>query len=236
MDDKNKIIETLKNQLQHLDSVHAMWLEGSLAEKDNDEYSDLDIWLSVNDDVLRGIFDEVDKALETIAQIDFKFELKPSGELGHNVYHLAGMSEFLTLDINTQKFSRDVKLREGIDLYETVFDKSGIIRTVPREPIAFDESEQLAQLIKFIDYTALSVKKNALRGKKIESREYYRNILVRVLEYLRKKSGIAEKADFGFKHCYKDVPNDQIIKLESFYFADASDDTITSLKSWLKSI
>lgn len=236
MDDKNKIIETLKNQIQHLDSVHAMWLEGSLAEKDNDKYSDLDIWLSVNDDVLRSIFDEVDKALETIAQIDFKFELKPSGELGHNVYHLAGMSEFLTLDINTQKFSRDVELREGIDLYETVFDKTGIIRTVPREPIAFDESEQLAQLIKFIDYTALSVKKNALRGKKIESREYYRNILVRVLEYLRKKSGIAEKADFGFKHCYKDVPNDQITKLESFYFADVSDDTITSLKSWLKSI
>jgi hypothetical protein len=58
--------------------------------------------------------------------------LKPSGELGHNVYHLAGMSEFLTLDINTQKFSRDVVLREEIDLYEIIFDKAGIIRTMPR--------------------------------------------------------------------------------------------------------
>ncbi|NCU30855.1 nucleotidyltransferase domain-containing protein [Candidatus Saccharibacteria bacterium] len=236
MDDKSKIIETLKNHLQHLESVHAMWLEGSLAEKDNDEYSDLDIWLSVDDKRLRSIFDDVEKALETIAQIDFKFELKPSGELGHNVYHLAGMSEFLTLDINTQKFSRDIVLREEIDLYETIFDKAGLIRTMPRESINFNKAEQLAELIKFIDYTALSVKKNALRGKKIESREYYRNILVRVSEYLRKKSDISEKTDFGFKHCYKDIPKDEVIKLEAFYFADVDDDTIESLKSWLKSI
>ena len=181
MDDKNKIIETLKNQLQHLDYVHAMWIEGSLAEKDNDEYSDLDIWLSVEDKRLRSIFDDVEKALETIAPIDFKLVLKPIGELGHNVYHLAGMSEFLTLDINTQKFSRDVVLREEIDLYEIIFDKTGIIRTMPRESINFNKDEELAELIKFIDYTALSVKKNALRGKKMESREYYRSILVHVL-------------------------------------------------------
>ncbi len=236
MNDKNKIIETLKTQLQHLDYVHAMWLEGSLAEKDNDEYSDLDIWLSVDDDMLRSVFDDVEKALETITQIDFKFELKPSGELGHNVYHLAGMSEFLTLDINTQKFSRDVVLREEIDLYEIIFDKTGIIRTMPRESINFKKDEELAELIKFIDYTALSVKKNALRGKKMESREYYRSILVHVLEYLRKKSGISEKADFGFKHCYKDIPKDEVTKLETFYYADVDDSTLESLKSWLKSI
>lgn len=236
MDDRTKIIEIMSRRLINIDSVHAMWLEGSLAEKDNDEYSDLDIWLSVDNKRLRSIFDDIEKALETIAQIDFKFELKPSGELGHNVYHLAGMSEFLTLDINTQKFSRDVVLREEIDLYEIIFDKTGIIRTMPRESINFKKDEELAELIKFIDYTALSVKKNALREKKMESREYYRSILVRVLEYLRKKAGIAEKADFDFKHCYKDIPKDVVAKLEEFYFTDVDDDTIESLKSWLKSL
>lgn len=236
MNDKDKIIQALRTGLGQLDSVHAMWLEGSVAEKDSDQYSDLDIWLSVDDDKLRSVYKDVEKALETIAQIDFKFELKPSGELGHNVYHLAGMSEFLTLDINTQKLSRDVVLREGIDLHKTIFDKAGVIRTVPREPIDFNKDEELAELIKFIDYTALSVKKNALRGKKMESREYYRNILVRVLEYLRKKSGISEKADFGFKHCYKDIPKDEVTKLETFYYADVVDSTLESLKSWLKSI
>ena len=191
MDDKNKIIETLKNQLQHLDFVHAMWLEGSLAEKDNDEYSDLDIWLSVNDDMLRNIFDDVEKALETIAPIDFKLVLKPSGELGHNVYHLAGMSEFLTLDINTQKFSRDVVLREEIDLYEIIFDKTGIIRTMPRESINFKKDEELAELIKFIDYTALSKK---------ECFTWQKNGIARVLqEYPSARLGIFTKKIWHFR-------------------------------------
>lgn len=236
MHDRNKIIETLKNHLSMLESVHAMWLEGSLAEKDNDEYSDLDLWLCVDDDKLRSIYDDVEKALETVAPIDFKLELKPTGELGHNVYHLAGMSEFISLDINTQKLSRDVILREGIDLYETIFDKSGIIRTVSREQIDFDKQVELIELLKFIDYTALSIKKNALRGKKMESQEYFRNILVRVLEYLRNKAGISEKADFGFKHVHKDVPEEEVEKLQEFYFANSNEKTIDSLKSWLKSL
>lgn len=236
MNDKDKIIQALRTGLGQLDSVHAMWLEGSVAEKDSDQYSDLDIWLSVDDDKLRSVYKDVESILETIAPIDFKLELKPSGELGHNVYHLAGMSEFLTLDINTQKLSRDVVLREGIDLHKTIFDKAGVIRTVPREPIDFNKDEQLAELIKFIDCTALSVKKNALRGKNIESKEYYRSILVRVLEYLRKKSGIAEKADFEFKHASKDIPIHEAARLEEFYFAEANSETIMTLKTWIQSI
>jgi len=236
MDDRIKIIETLKTRLQQLESVHAMWLEGSLAEKDNDEYSDLDIWLSVDDDKLHSIFEDVERALETIAPIDFKYELKSTGELGHNVYHLEGMSEFLSLDINTQKLSRDVILTEGIDIHETVFDKSGIIRTKQRKLVEFNREVELAELLKFIDYTVLSVNKNAVRGKKMESREYYRNILVHVLEYLRKKAGVPEKADFGFKHVYKDIPENEARKLEEFYFSIADGDVIKSLKSWLESI
>jgi len=236
MDDRHKIIETLKSQLQLLESVHAMWLEGSLAEKDNDEYSDLDIWLSVDDDKLRSIFGDIEVVLEAIAPIDFKFVLKPDGELGHNVYHLEGMSEFLSLDINTQKVSRDVVLIEDIDIHETVFDKSEVIRTKQREVVEFNKEIELAELLKFVDYTALSVKKNALRGKKMESREYYRNVLVHVLEYLRKKAGVPEKVDFGFKHIYKDIPGDEARKLEEFYFSVVDDEIIKSLKSWLKSI
>lgn len=233
---QNKIVLILKEALEQLPFVHAMWLEGSLAEKDNDEYSDLDIWLSVDDDKLRDIYLNIEKALETIAPIDYKFVMKPSGELGHNVYHLADTSEFLTLDINTQQLSRDVTLREGIDLCEVIFDKNGIIHTTPRIPVEFDQKTELAELLKFIDYQTLSVRKNALRGKKMESQEYYRNILVHVLEYLRKKSGISEKVDFGFKHVYKDIPQEHAQTLESFYYANATEDTVKSLKSWLESL
>jgi len=236
MDDRTKIIEVLKSQLQQLEHIHAMWLEGSLAEKDSDDYSDLDIWFSVDDDKLRSIFDDIEQVLETIAPIDFKFVLKPNGELGHNVYHLEGMSEFISLDINTQRISRNIVLTEGVDIHETIFDKSGVIRTKQRDVIEFNKEIELAELLKFIDYSALSVKKNTIREKRIESREYYRNILIHVLEYLRKKASVSEKVDFGFKHMYKDIPNSEAKKIEEFYFSIVDDEVIKSLKSWLESI
>lgn len=236
MNNNKKILETLKSRLYKKDSVHAFWLEGSLADKDSDEYSDLDIWLSVDDDKIRSIHKEIEQILETINPIDFRFVLKPTGELGHNVYHLRGMSEFLTIDINTQKLSRAIMLTEDIDLYEIIFDKSNIVRTKSRVQIEFNKATELVELMKFIDYTALSVRKNDKRGKKMEAREYYRNILVHVLEYLRKKNGIHEKVDFGFKHTYKDIPEDEANKLEDFYFSNVTDGTIESLKSWLNSV
>lgn len=237
MDDKDKIIDLLKNKLHENLYVHALWLEGSLAEKEQDEYSDLDIWLSVDDEKLHTIYADVEEILESLAPIDFKFVLKKNSELGHNVYHLSGMSKFLSLDINTQKLSREVVLTEGIDIHEVLFDKSGVIRTAKRKILEFNQSEELEDLIKFIDYSYLSAEKNAIRQKTLLAREYYRAILLKVLEYLRKKNGIPEKVDFGFKHMFKDIAEAEAKQLESFYFAATTDqELIDSLKSWLRSL
>ena len=137
--------------------------------------------------------------------------------------------------INTQKLSRVVLFTEDIDIYKTLFDKTNIIQTTARRSTPFDKPAELSNLLKHIDYAALSVRKNAIRGKKMESNEYYRGILINVLEYLRKKAGISEKADFGFKHIHKDIPHEESGKLEDFYFANPVD-SIEPLKSWLKSI
>ena len=236
MENRKKIITALRSHLQPFNFVHALWLEGSIAEKDDDIYSDLDIWLSVDDDMLLSIYDEVEVALKSVAPIDYKYVLKRSGELGHNVYHLKGMNEFLTLDINSQKISRNISHRENVDFYEMIFDKSNVIKIEPLKPYTFVKDSQLAEVIEYINYMAVNIKKNRLRDRDIESGEYYRAVLQRVVCYLRLKNGKHEKSDFGFKHIYKDIPADEYSKLTAFYFGEASDSTLSSLKKWLRSI
>ena len=113
MGDKQKIIETLKNHLINRDDVHAFWVEGSIPQGFADEYSDIDLWLSVDDSKIFTIFDEIEPILGEIAPIDFRYVVKKRGDLGQNIYHLSGLSEFLTIDINTQGISRNVYLTKG---------------------------------------------------------------------------------------------------------------------------
>jgi hypothetical protein len=56
MDDRQKIIKLLQDRLQPLGYVHALWLEGSIPQGHADEYSDIDIWIGVDDDKVFTIF------------------------------------------------------------------------------------------------------------------------------------------------------------------------------------
>ena len=122
MNNREKITELLKEHLQARDDVYAFWVEGSAPQGYADEFSDIDLWLSVDDDKIFMVYDDIEQILSEIAPIDFRYVVKNKGELGQNVYHLEGMSEFLTVDVNTQGVSRDVYLVKGIDDAEVIFD------------------------------------------------------------------------------------------------------------------
>lgn len=71
MDDRQKIIEHLQKHLSERTDVHAFWIEGSVAQGYADEYSDIDLWLSVDDSKIFTIYDDVELILADIAPIDF---------------------------------------------------------------------------------------------------------------------------------------------------------------------
>lgn len=49
------ITEILKSELQPLPYIYALWLEGSFAMGQADEYSDIDYWMDVDDEYVKDV-------------------------------------------------------------------------------------------------------------------------------------------------------------------------------------
>lgn len=238
MDDKEKIIKQLNEHLQIRDDVYAFWVEGSVAQGHADKLSDIDLWLSVDDDKVFTIYSDIESVLSEISPIDFRYAVKSRGELGQNVYHPQGMNEFLTIDINTQKLSRDVLLTRGIDDAKVIFDKQNIVKFKEREPLTVDIEAKRKKLQGFHTQMRPSLLKNVRRGRSLEVLYYYHLILQYATKFLRLKYGWYEKIDFDLKHIYRDIPKNEVSSLERFYDVRASEveDILPELERWIKSL
>lgn len=238
MKDDNEVIDHLLTRLEPHDDVYALWVEGSGPQGYADEFSDIDLWLSVDDDKIFTIYDDIEQILSEISPIDFRYVVKNKGELGHTVYHLQGMSEFLTIDVNTQGLSRDAYLIKGIDDAEIIFDKRNIVKFKERKPATIDLEAKRMKLRGFYEQMRPSLLKNVRRGKKLEALYYYHLILRYATKFLRLKYGWFEKTDFDLKHIYRDVPEAETRQLERFYDVPMSEieNTLPQLKEWIESL
>lgn len=239
MTEKERIVETLRSRLESRDDVHAFWVEGSVAQGYSDEYSDIDLWLSVDDDKIFTIFPVVEEALEDIGKINFRYTVKKEGKLGQNLYHLAGTSEFHSIDVNTQGLSRTVPLVNGIDFADIVFDKADVVRFVGREEYAPDSLEKSREkLHKFYWYMEKCVRKNILRGRPLEALYYYQIILRYGTKFLHLKYDVREKREYDLKHIYRDIPKEETKKLESLYSiqVDSISDRLPELETWVNGL
>ena len=234
----------LRQATESMPYVHALWIEGSGPQGYADEYSDIDLWLSVDDEKVFNIYEELESALATISPIDFKYVVKHEGNLGHTVYHLEGMSEFLTVDINTQGVSREVVLTKGIDDATIIFDKDNIIKFKERESRDIDididiDIERKRQKVRaFYEQMLPSVKKNVLRKKPLEALYYYHLILKYTTKFLWLKYDVPEKKGFDLKHIYRTLPEQDTQMLEEFYNVAIQGiaATLPKLREWIYSL
>ena len=173
-----------------------------------------------------------------IAPIDFRYVVKNKGELGHIAYHLEGMSEFLTIDINTQGISREVKLVEGADDAKIIFDKQHIVDFRVYPPRDDNLNEARKRLGDYCKLISLSVIKSVRRGKPLEALYYYHLLLRYATKFLRLKHGWHEKTDYDLKHIYRDLPKAEANQLEKFYSVSLQDieTALPELKKWIKSL
>lgn len=235
---REQIVTTLTEATKDKDYIHAMWLEGSGPQGYADEYSDIDVWFSVDDEKVFSIYKELESILEAIANIDFKYVVKHEGELGCTVYHLEGANDFLTVDINTQGKSREALLVRGIDDATSIFDKAGVINFKDREPQAIDIEAKRQKLRGFYDQMLPSVLKSIRRGRKLETVYYYHLILKYATKFLWLRNGVPEKKDFDLKHLYRNISTQDADSLGAFYDTRTSEveETLPSLKEWIYSL
>lgn len=241
MENRDKIVEYVRNKLEERDDIYAFWLEGSVPQGYADEFSDIDLWLSTDDDKIFTIYSDLETILSEIAPIDFKYVVKTKGKLGQNVYHLEGMSEFLSIDVNTQSINRDPSesyLVKGVDDATIIFDKRGVVKFKEREQANIDIKAKRKKLQGFYEQMRPSLLKNVRRNKKLEALYYYHLILRYATKFLRLKYGWHEKVDFDLKHIYRDIPENELRSIERFYDVKASDveSVLPELEIWIKSL
>jgi predicted nucleotidyltransferase len=220
---RDEVTAAIAEALEQLDYVYAMWEGGAVAFDRADEWSDIDICVSAEDDRIKEPFAAVEQALESIAPIELKYEVKnPTlGEYVQAFYRLEGAGPYLLIDFAVFKHSAKDKLLEP-ELHGKArwhFNKDGAVPVPSLDKKAFMEkvSESLENLPKRIDMFAAFIPKEINRGNVVAAVEFYQRFLLGALAQVLRLKHNPARYDFGIRYVYHDLPPDVVRRFQALY-------------------
>jgi predicted nucleotidyltransferase len=239
---REKIIQKLHEELEPLQYVYAMWLEGADAIGTADEYSDLDIYIDFEDKYEQQAIETVENALSEISELNYKYVYNHSHpKLRQRIYHLKGSSEYLMIDFCWQLHSRDKEeyiyiKNNTIEAAKVIFDKCGVIEykdynkadytlwnTIRLEECKYRYSQH-CRVMKYIH-----------RGLYLEAYAYYNRYVLEPLIDMLRLIYTPSHAHYYLIHISQHIPQFQAKKLESFAKISSLQDiaeNIESAESW----
>ena len=221
------IIATLRNQLEPLPYVNAMWEGGSAAFDRLDAWSDIDLHLDVADDAVEATFEQMEAALLSLSPISDTMRIPEPTWHGHSqcFYTLEKAGEFLKIDCAVMRHSGGDKFIQP-ELHGTAlvyFDKLGVV-----DPEPFDweaHNQKLAMRLQEIGdrfgRMQIYVRKEILRQDALNALQFYRGITLNPLvELLRIKYDPA-RYNWSVRYLSHYLPADEADKLtELSYIAN----------------
>jgi hypothetical protein len=224
------IIQTLVNALETLDYVHAFYEGGAAAFNRVDEWSDIDLYLVVDDEKVNEAFLAVEKALRSLSPIKQKFDVPQTGWPGvfQAFYRLEDASEYLIIDLCVLKLSSpntflEPEIHGNVVFY---FNKYGKIKPpqFDREALIKKVHERLGRLQARFDMFNNFVQKEINRGHLLEAIDLYHGLtLATLVEALRIKHNPIHY-NFKMQYIHYELPSDVIGKLEYLYFVKGAKD------------
>jgi hypothetical protein len=132
---REAILRALRDGLEPLEFVHAMWEGGAAAFGRVDAWSDVDVQVDVDDGHAADAFAAAEDALSRLSAIELKYSVPEPAWHGQSqkFYRLHGSSQFLVIDFVVVKHSSSTKFIQREIHGEPVvhFDKSDVIQHVP---------------------------------------------------------------------------------------------------------
>jgi len=227
--DKNNIINKLRESLEPLPFIYALWLEGADANGTADEYSDIDVWLDFEDDYEDRAISAVENALAELAEIDYKYIMPHDHpKIRQRIYHLAGTSEYFAIDFCWQLHSREEYAfyeNDTVESVKIIFDKSNIIKYKPLDLSDFAQQNK-ARLDKAKHHrTQYSrVEKYVRRGQYLEAYAYYNHYVLEPLIEIIRFIYTPAYMDYYLIHISHHIPEYDRKKLEFFAQTGSLDD------------
>ena len=224
---RNQIIEKLKEKLELLDFIYALWLEGADASGTVDEYSDIDFWVDFEDEYENEAYEAVENALAEIARLDYKHVMNHDHpKIRQRIYHLSGSSEYLMIDFCWQLHSRPKNECEYIkgnlvEAAKVIFDKMNVVKFIDYNSTGFEgwNNTRLAEC-KYRYSQHLRVQKYVLRRQYVEAYAYYNRYVLEPLIDLLRIIYTPANTNYYLIHISHHIPKGDLQKLE--YFAQLS--------------
>ncbi len=221
---RDVIIKTLVDALKPLNYVHAFWEGGAVAFNRVDEWSDVDLYVVVDDEKADETFFAVEKALESLSIIKQKYVVLHPSESGISqaFYRLEDASEYLIIDLAVLTLSSPDKFLETEIHGNAVFyfNKSADIKSPPsNEEILTRKWQKRLEILRarFSMFNNF-IQKEINRGNNLEAINLYCTLtLAAVVEALRIRHNPVH-CDFKMRYIHYELPSDVITKLERLHF------------------
>jgi len=218
------VIQTLADALEPLDYVHAFWEGGAAAFDRIDEWSDIDLYLVVEDNKVDETFLAVEKALKSLSPIKQKYEVSHSSQSGlfQAFYRLKGASQYLIVDLAVLTLNSSDKFLEPETHGNAVFyfNKSNKVKPPPLDKDALIKKlhERLERLQARFDMFNNFVQKEINRGNLLEAIDLYHGlILATLVEALRIRYNPIHH-DFKMRYIHYELSSKIIERLKHLYF------------------
>lgn len=227
---RERLLSVLRERLEPLPHVHAMWEAGAIAFGRVDEWSDVDLQIVVDDDRVEDAFAAVESALEELSPIDATFRFPEPVWHGHSqaFYRLRDASPYLLLDLVVMKLGDENRFLQ-FEIHGRPFvhfDKSGVV--VPEAFDAAAMSEKIRDRIaghraRFEMFQAM-VTKEIERDHPVEAVAYYHGATLRPLVEMLRTRYAPVRHDFYTRYVYDELPDSVLDRLEPLFFpADLED-------------
>src|SRR2546428_3857696 len=218
---RDSIVRLLTEALRPLPYVHAFWEAGAAALNRVDEWSDIDLYIVVDDaEAVSETFQIVEKALTDLSAICLKHEVSwsPTSGIYQKFYRLEGTSEFLLVDLAVMTLSAPDKflVREIHGEAVFLFNKEASVRIPPLDTEAFVRGllERRRRLRERMELFGPFVPKEIHRGQWLEGLEFYRAlVLPSLVEALRMQHGPVHY-DFRMRYVHRELPPKVLRRLE----------------------
>jgi len=221
---RDTVIKTLVNALKPLDYAQALYEGGAIAFNRLDEWSDIDLYLVVDDGKVDEAFLIAEKALKTLSPIKQKLEVKqlPWQGVSQAFYRLEDSTEYLLIDFVVLKLSSPEKFLEQ-EIHGKAafyFNKSDRIKVpaLNRDSLNRNLLERRVRLRDRFAMFNIFVQKEINRGNYIEALSLYHSLtLGSIVDALRIKYNPFHY-DFKTRYIQYELPKEIIEKLENLYF------------------
>lgn len=227
---RHTITHALAAVLKPLEYVHAFYEGGAAAFKRIDEWSDIDLYVVVDDDRIDETFLMIEKTLKSLSPIKQKYEVLqlPWPGVSQAFYRLEDTSEYLIIDLAILKLSSSDKFLEP-EIHGNVvfhFNKSDKIKPPRLNKDAFIKKlyARLERLQARFNMFNNFVQKEINRSNNLEALDMYHAVtLATLIEALRIKHNPFHH-DFKMRYIHYELPPRVIRKLEHLYFVSDTKD------------